>query len=35
MVKQRKDTARGATYGTGVALVTNAFQVPPFINEIE
>ena len=34
MVKQRKDTARGAIYGAGVALVTYTFQVPPFIQEI-
>ena len=35
MAKQRKDAARGATYGAGVALVTYTFQVPPFIQEIE
>ena len=35
MVKQRKDAARGATYGARVALVTDTFQVPPFIQKIE
>ena len=35
MVKQRKDAARGATYGAGVAIETYTFQIPPFIKEIE
>jgi len=35
MVKQSKDDARGATYGALVSLVTDTFQVSPFIQEIE
>ena len=33
--KQRIDDARGATYGTGVAIEIYSFQIPPFRKETE
>ena len=35
MAKQRIDDARGATYGAGVAIESDTFQIPPLIKEIE
>ena len=35
MVKQRIDDARGATYGTGMAIESDTFQIPPLIKETE
>ena len=35
MAKQRIDDARGATYGAGVVIESDTFQIPPLIKEIE
>ena len=35
MAKQRIDEKRGATYGAGVAIESDTFQIPPLIKETE
>ena len=35
IAKQRIVNTRGATYGAGIAIETNTFQIPLFIKEIE
>ena len=35
MAKQRIDERRGATYGAGVAIESDTFQIPPLIKETE
>ena len=35
MAKKRIDEKRGATYGAGVAIESDTFQIPPLIKEIE